>query len=948
MSPLCEAIIKAFHNYTTQTILYIGSPEKLQGARNHLKKLNISKRDIAILSPQTRNDPTAIWMRNPCGNTDPYLVARHEIDGLRVLSQRLKAEISLEIEVSKNPLHHSVRVMRYLEDSVDNVRFFHAFSQINTEKEDQQGLDGLASPEEIHPMYNKWISGTRLEDLGINVNPEYLDIWEQEPEVRYEKLAAWESDIRSIQTQKLAPLMKDYDLCQLNLDHHNTKNGLEISNIWAKRLVLCDSKNISSCLPELSCIMADTVLVQGADEIDEACILALLPPTAKRLVLIKNEHSWKSNFAEEGKTLALELSPNSLWNRLEAGGFPVTHLPAEEQNQGTPGLLQGTFKAPIPLFNLQERLERSEAWKSLQKMVGLDNVKSRVRLLVQREKFNAQRKSDGQLTVVNSLNGVLMGPPGSGRTTVARLYGQIMADLNLLSPGNCKYLLVRDYYFLLQSDFILICAQTPVIETSGTSLMGKSIEQTEDNIRKAIESAVGNVLIIEDAYYLWGGKRNSDRFYKAAIDTLVGCVSGFGPSNQCVLLVGYEDQLEEMIRHANQRLSRQFPLESAFRLAEYSVVELERILDLQLEEGHISCSTEAKSVATDMIRRAMLSPRFVNARYIQQLLKNAISSCKRRCLSDPQLNPTILVPEDFQRVWNRPLDAEAECRKVFEGFVGCDSILTQLLNDARVAKMSSARGLSMGDFVPFNYIFRGAPGTGKTTIARRMGEILFHMGLSTTSEVIECSFSDLIGHDMGHDGSKVIEVFDRALGKVLFIDDASQHQETGYYWRDPVIDIVEALQSPQFKEKIFVILAGYERNMDRLLSTHFTLRSQFNRIMTFESLTGEQSAQLLAQILNKNSTLDASEIGVPTYETHWELCELFTSLSQKAGWANARDVHTLCDDIVRMVSLGLQSPDQPLKVTIEVVYEALRKMRELRDACDDLPAGMHFTSHVRY
>ncbi|KAJ5933680.1 P-loop containing nucleoside triphosphate hydrolase protein [Penicillium verhagenii] len=838
ISPLCEAIIKAFHNYTTQTIF--------------------------------------------------------------------------------------LRVMQYLEDSADDFRFFHAFSQANAEKEHQRGPNDLTIPEETHPMYNNWVSGKRLEDLGVDVSPEYLDIWEQEPEVRYEKLAAWESGIRNIQTQKLASLMKEYDLCQLNLDHHNTKNGLEISKIWAKRLILCDSENIASCLPELSCIMADTIVVQGADEIDEACILALLSPAAKRLVLIKNEHSWKSDSVEEGESLALGLSPNSLWNRLEAGGFLVTHLTAEKQSQEAIGLLQGTFKVPIPPFNLQERLERSEAWKSLQKMVGLDNVKDRVRLLLQRERFNAQRKSKGQFTVVNSFNGVIMGPPGTGKTTVARLYGQIMTDLNLLSSGN-------------------------LIETSGTSLMGNSIDQTEENIREAIHSALGNVLIIEDAYSLWGGKRNSDSFHKAAVDTLVRCVSGFGPSNQCVLLVGCEDQLEEMFRHANPGLSREFPLESAFRLAEYSLVELGGILDLQLEEGQISCSTEAKAVAMDMIRRAMLSPRFVNARYIQQLVKNAISSCKRRCLSDPQLNSTILVPEDFSKVWNRALDAEAECKKAFEGFVGCDSIITQLLNDARVAKMSRARGLSMGDFIPFNYIFRGAPGTGKTTIARRMGEILFHMGLLATSEVIECSFSDLIGQDMDHKGPKVIELFDRALGKVLFIDDAFQYQGTGYYSRDPVLgDVINALQSPRFKEKVFIILAGYERAIDQFLSNHLALRIPFNRIMTFDSLTGEQSAQLLVQVLNKKGVLDVSEIGMPTYETHWELCEIFTSLSQKVGWANARDVHTLCDDIVRMVSLDLQTPDQPLKVTIEVVYEALRKMRGLRDGDPPIGTSMPFRSDVGY
>ena len=138
-------------------------------------------------------------------------------------------------------------------------------------------------------------------------------------------------------------------------------------------------------------------------------------------------------------------------------------------------------------------------------------------------------------------------------------------------------------------------------------------------------------------------------------------------------------------------------------------------------------------------------------------------------------------------------------------------------------------------------------GTGKTTTARRMGELLYPMGVLATPEVIECSVTDLVGEIIGHTGPKVIELFDRALGKVLFTDETYRLCEKNQFCKDAIGEILGALMSPRFQEKIFIILAGYGQEMDLLLASNPGLRSG---VMTFDSLTGEQSAQLLIEILD--------------------------------------------------------------------------------------------------
>ncbi|GLA60114.1 hypothetical protein AtubIFM54640_011545 [Aspergillus tubingensis] len=147
-------------------------------------------------------------------------------------------------------------------------------------------------------------------------------------------------------------------------------------------------------------------------------------------------------------------------------------------------------------------------------MVGLDELKERVRQLHRHAKMNAQRKSVGQPIQIISLNGILMGPSGTGKTTFATLYGRILSDLGLLPRGGTSALMKKVKY-------VLIYGNDLVIRKTGSGLIGKGIGETEERVRNAGHEAEGNVLIIDDAYALWGEGKNLNSLHKAAIDTLV-------------------------------------------------------------------------------------------------------------------------------------------------------------------------------------------------------------------------------------------------------------------------------------------------------------------------------------------------------------------------------------------------------------------------------------------
>lgn len=183
--------------------------------------------------------------------------------------------------------------------------------------------------------------------------------------------------------------------------------------------------------------------------------------------------------------------------------------------------------------------------------------------------------------------------------------------------------------------YVLIYGNDLVIQKTGSGLIGKDIGETEERVRNAFHEAEGNVLIIDDAYALWGEGKNLNPFHKAAIDTLVKCVSENRTSYQCILLVGYEYELRQMFRHVNSGLSSKFPLKSSFRFKEHSSAQLDQIMNVRMKEARVSCFPEASEVAIEMIRHAMVSPCFANARHVEQIVENALLSCQRRYLSTP-------------------------------------------------------------------------------------------------------------------------------------------------------------------------------------------------------------------------------------------------------------------------------------------------------------------------
>ncbi|HHY05299.1 MAG TPA: AAA family ATPase [Thermoanaerobacterales bacterium] len=162
-------------------------------------------------------------------------------------------------------------------------------------------------------------------------------------------------------------------------------------------------------------------------------------------------------------------------------------------------------------------------------------------------------------------------------------------------------------------------------------------------------------------------------------------------------------------------------------------------------------------------------------------------------------------------------------------------------------------------------IFKGNPGTGKTTVARLLGKMFKHMNILQKGHTIEVERADMVGEYIGHTAQKTREQIKRALGGILFIDEAYSLARGGEkdFGKEAIDTLVKAMED--HKDNLIVILAGYKDEMERFLQVNPGLRSRFPIIMDFNDYTINELIQI-AELMVKNreykflpSTLDKLE-----------------------------------------------------------------------------------------
>jgi SpoVK/Ycf46/Vps4 family AAA+-type ATPase len=522
---------------------------------------------------------------------------------------------------------------------------------------------------------------------------------------------------------------------------------------------------------------------------------------------------------------------------------------------------------------------RSDARKELDEMVGLKSVKASIEVFLDRVTVNYHRELQQQEPVETSLNRVFLGPPGTGKTMVSKIYGQLLADLGLLSSG--------DVVIKNPSDFI-----------------GAYIGHSEKKTRAILEATKGRVLIIDDAYMLYLGNRSgchdkSDVFRAAVVDTLVAGIQNIPGEDRCVILIGYTEPMKDLFQNCNPGLERRFPLSDAFCFTDFNDSELGKILDLKLRKQGLSATSDARRVALQVLGRARNRSNFGNGGEVDNLLSHAKNAHQKRVSKmtvSERAKDIIFEPIDFDAEYARGVHASNNCKLLFKDMFGCEDIIALFQGYQEIAENMRFYNRDPVPYIPCTFVFKGPPGTGKTAVARKVGRIFYDMGFLSDNEVIECSVTDLVAEHAGGTGPKVISLLKRALGKVLFIDEAYRLGE-GQFANEALGELVDSLTKKRFEHKIVIILAGYDENMTKFMLVNRGLRSRFPIDVIFHAMRPENCLLLLQHCLDELGIRICGRDG-PENLSLAPVIKLFAKLGSLKSWANGRDVKMLAEKVI--------------------------------------------------
>jgi parallel beta-helix repeat protein len=233
------------------------------------------------------------------------------------------------------------------------------------------------------------------------------------------------------------------------------------------------------------------------------------------------------------------------------------------------------------------------------------------------------------------------------------------------------------------------------------------------------------------------------------------------------------------------------------------------------------------------------------------------------------------------------------------GLLGVKNEVRTLIDEIQVNEWRRAAGLSVGS-VGNHLIFTGAPGTGKTTVARIYGELLKALGVLPNGDFREVSRRDLVGQYIGHTAEKTTEVFTSAIGGVLFIDEAyTLTRSTGGsdFGREAVDTLVKLMED--HRDEIAVIVAGYTNDMADFLDANAGLASRFAKTMEFENYEPDQLVLIVHRIAENDDYMLAPGLSDGLFE--W-----FNQIERDQNFGNAREARRLLEGMRKMQSTRLR------------------------------------------
>jgi len=394
-----------------------------------------------------------------------------------------------------------------------------------------------------------------------------------------------------------------------------------------------------------------------------------------------------------------------------------------------------------------------EAVRKLKSLVGLENVKKQILDHTALVKLNSLRASKGMYNRNPPMHMVFTGNPGTGKTTIAKYIGEIYHSIGVLSSGH-------------------------VVVTERTKLVSEWIGGTEINTEKAINSASGGVLFIDEAYNLFTESTDKRDFGMRVIETLLTHLSADDP-DMIVILAGYTDEMERMLE-ANPGMKSRFPY--VLHFDDYTPKELMQIGKSVLENERYKITPEAeKKLAKYIINEYdHKDEHFGNGRFVTRLITtHIIPALSNRLLTKPvdEISveemmtveacdiPDVLSHEFKPREIDETILSESFER--LDGLISLHNAKQALHDFVDISKLRHKNGTLKMTAQSICWDFIGKTGTGKGTVAEILGRLLQGLGILKRGQTVSVNADELTGGDFYQVLGKAV---DDAKDGLLFLD----------------------------------------------------------------------------------------------------------------------------------------------------------------------------------
>lgn len=555
----------------------------------------------------------------------------------------------------------------------------------------------------------------------------------------------------------------------------------------------------------------------------------------------------------------------------------VSALIARNDKARQDGTFDESKKNEIDLVDIEGNrtvLSADELLKGFDDFIGMQGVKEQIRSFANRIKLARIKAMRGGKVEQPNIHIIITGNPGTGKTEVAKRMGQVFKALGILPKGH------------------VVCKERKHILDSYVNSAGKNME-------KAVDEAMGGVLFIDEAYTFMPADPSGvkDKSGNEAIEALMTRMSN-DAGKFVTVFAGYKQEMDEFINNANPGLKRRFTY--SIHIDDYTVDELVQIFMLNARKEGYRLTPEAEELLNLKVEEMVSAKdeKFGNAGEMVKLFNTTkdrqsdrISDNITEELSDEELYTIEKcdIPYDAPK----KIDVE-ECMKELDELEGLKAVKDAVREIADTLIVEQKRNADNGGRHKLNLdhlLFLGNPGTGKTTVARVMGNIYYSLGLLPSNKVIEVTPKDLIAPYVGQTAPKTEQMINRAIGGILFLDEAyGLNDGPNGFGKDAMPVLLTKLLD--LKGKFVCIAAGYHREMQQWIDTNTGMDSRFQRRINFEDYSAEELGNIFRGVVRKAGLKmdDGAEAEMERY---------FNVLVYNKGrnFANAREARNYFDRV---------------------------------------------------